>query len=50
MAFTDKYISVSENVSNPDAKKTMLSNDAYAIGLTIEELITKINELMRRLG
>ena len=49
MAFVDKYISVSENDTNPDAKKIMISNDAWAIGEMMESIVTKINELMRRL-
>ena len=42
MEFTDKYISSQENIEKPDAKKTCISNDAYAIGEIIQELLKEI--------
>lgn len=45
MKFSDKYISEKENAENPDIKKIILSNDAYAIGEMIDELIKKVDYL-----
>ena len=45
MKFTDKYISEKENNTTPDAKKTVLSNDAFAIGEQLDILIKQIMRL-----
>ncbi len=42
MNFKDKYISEKENAEKKDVKKVLLSNDAFAIGEMIEELIKTI--------
>lgn len=44
MQFKDKYISTTENAEKPDAKKTILSDDAYAIGELIEILTNKLEQ------
>ena len=42
MEFTDKYISEKENTEKPDVKKVLISNDAFALGDIIQQLINKI--------
>ena len=42
MEFADKYISETANAEKPDAKKVLVSNDAFAIGDMIDKLIKKI--------
>ena len=45
MEFADKYISEKENKSNPDVKKIILSNDAYAVGEMLQNLINKLEHM-----
>ena len=45
MNFTDKYISEKENSETLDTKKILLSNDAFAIGDMINELIIKLENV-----
>jgi hypothetical protein len=49
MGFEDKYISDKENSEKPDAKRIVISNDAYAIGEQIDILVKKLMELLRRI-
>jgi len=44
MEFGEKYISAAENIAKPDKEKIALSNDAFAIGEIIAELIKKIEQ------
>ena len=43
MKFEDKYISETEKLLEPEDKRVVLSNDAFAIGEIIERLINVIN-------
>lgn len=45
MDFTNKYISTDESKIKPDATKLILSNDAYAIGEQIDNLIKQLKRL-----
>ena len=45
MEFEEKYISQAENILNPNMKKVLLSNDAYAISEMLNGLIKNINAL-----
>jgi len=49
MEFKDKYISNKENSVKPDAKKMVLSDDAYAISEMINVLIQRIEKARRAL-
>ena len=42
MDFSDKYISAGEKLLDPKSEKVVLSNDAYAIGEMIQNLIKQI--------
>jgi len=42
MNFTDKYISQTEMAEKPDLKKIVITDDAFAIGELLQELINKI--------
>jgi len=48
--FKDKYISEAENAVTPDAKKILISNDAFAIGEMMEALIKIIDKTRVSLG
>jgi hypothetical protein len=50
MNFEDKYISTAENAVKPDAKKIVLSNDAYAQIEILDVLIEKLESLRYRNG
>lgn len=41
-SFPEKYISAAENAVTPDKERVVISNDAYAIGEAITDLIKKI--------
>jgi len=45
MDFSNKYISSSDSLVDNSDKKIVLSNDAYAIGEMISELIKTLNVL-----
>lgn len=45
--FEDTYISEKDNTVKPDVSKTVLSNDAFAIGQQINILVNKIIEVLR---
>lgn len=42
MAFSEKYISKSDNTAHPDPKKKEISDDAFAVGEIIEEISMQI--------
>jgi hypothetical protein len=42
MGFKDRYISETENQTNPDPKKVVLSNDAYAVGEMLENIFIEL--------
>lgn len=46
MDFADKYISERENLEKPDAKKLVLSNDAYALGEILHQLSGQLQAVM----
>lgn len=45
MDFSNKYISASDKAIDTKSEKAVLSNDAFAIGEMIDELIKKIEHL-----
>jgi len=45
MDFTDKYISVADKAIDLKSEKVVLSNDAFAIGEMIQELINSIKQV-----
>lgn len=52
MKLQEKYISSTENSKTPDATKTVLSDDAFAVCEFIEHLVNKIEHArlsMRRI-
>ena len=42
MTFKEEYISEKENTKKEDLTKTLVSNDAYAVGDMIQQLLNKI--------
>lgn len=48
LLFSGKYISAKENMEKPNAEKIVLSNDAYALGDMIQELIVELRRISFR--
>lgn len=42
MELTEKYISEKENLEKPDAKRVLVSNDAFSIVDAVQQLINKL--------
>ena len=47
MAFKDKYQSKSDSQTNPDPKKKVISDDSFAIGEVLDEIMVQIFRMSR---